>query len=170
MTIGRICSRTTYTADADETAREAAERLGKENVGTLLVLDSERRPIGILTDRDLALRVVARGLNPERTTVAEIMTTHPRWVREQATIEDALATMRRLGVRRLPVVDEHERLVGVASVDDVLELVSEELGNLGKILGWSHPGITVPAASAPRPEQPVAATSGLERAAADLEC
>lgn len=169
MSVGRICSRSTHLADYEESVQVAADRMKDENVGTLLVTDADRRPIGILTDRDVAVRVVAPGLDARRTKVGQVMSAHPRWVREESSIEEAVATMRSLAVRRLPVVDEGERLVGLVSVDDVLELVAEELGNLGRIVGSSHPGIGVPAVRPARRPAP-APTSGLERASTDLEC
>lgn len=169
MSVGRICSRVTHLADRGESVQLAAERMKAENVGTLLVVDADRKPIGILTDRDLALRVVAGGLDARKTKVGDVMSAHPRWVSETAAIEDAVATMRGLAVRRLPVVDDAGRLVGIVSIDDVLELVTEELSDLGRIVGWSHPGVSVPAAVPARPKaRPTAA--GLQRASSDLEC
>jgi CBS domain-containing protein len=170
MSVGRICSRITYLADPDETAQVAAERMKQRNVGTLIVIDEERTAIGILTDRDLALRVVAPGHDPAQVSVAEVMTANPRWVEEATPIEDAVVIMRGMGVRRLPVVDAHERVVGIVSIDDVLELVTEELSSLGRIVGLSHPGGITPDEKprSPRIDDPL--TSGLERAAADLEC
>jgi len=167
MSVGRICSRTTHLADSEESVRVAAERMRAKNVGTLLVIDADRKPIGILTDRDLAVRVVAPGLDARKVRVGEVMSAHPRWVSEETPVEDAVATMRSLAVRRLPVVDKDGRLAGIVSVDDVLELVTEELGNLGRIFGWSQPGITIPATK-PRRREPAAA--GLQRAGSDLEC
>ena len=178
MSIGRICRRTTYLADPKETVRAAAERMAKENVGALVVVDAKKKPVGIVTDRDLALRVVAKGLDSARATVGDVMTSHPRWTSECTPIEDAVATMRTLGVRRLPVVDAKERLIGIVSVDDVLELVTEELTNLGRIVAWSRPGAVVPAREPAAKKAPAAkkqrakakAGAGLERASPDLEC
>ncbi|MCB9916072.1 MAG: CBS domain-containing protein [Planctomycetes bacterium] len=153
MTIGRICSRVTHLADAHERARDAARRMKQENVGTLVVVDGQQRPIGILTDRDLALRLVAEGHDPAQVTVAEVMTAHPRTAPEDLPIEDALTRMRGFGVRRLPVVDAQGKLVGILSADDVLELVAEELGSIGRILGWSHRGIGLPVERPAAPER-----------------
>lgn len=169
MSVGKICSRTTHLAEPQESAQVAAERMKVENVGTLIVLDGARKPVGILTDRDLALRVVARGLDPRKTKVEEVMSAHPRWVSEGTAIEDAVETMRGLAVRRLPVVDAGQRLVGIVSLDDVLELVAEELGNLGKITAWVRPGNALPVA-VPAPRKRAASAQGLQRAASDPEC
>ena len=139
MTVGRICVREVDLAEPDETAMVAGQRMGARNVGTLLVIDDARRPVGILTDRDLALRVVGAGLEPREVIVAEVMTRNVRTIRDSTPIETALAEMRRLGLRRLAVVDGHEGLVGVLSVDDVLALLAEEFGSLGRILQASSP-------------------------------
>lgn len=169
MTIGRICSRHTYLADPDETALEAADRMRRENVGTLVVIDGRKKPIGILTDRDLAVRVLAPGKSPRDTKVGDVMTANPRTVSEKTPIEDAVGTMRSLAVRRLPVVDGRGKLAGIVSVDDVLELVTEELGNLGRIIGWSRPGVTVPTVRAARGKK-APELAGARRASSDLEC
>jgi CBS domain-containing protein len=169
MSVGRICSRNVFLAELRESAQAAAERMQLENVGTLIVLDAARKPIGILTDRDLALRVVAAGLDPRTIRVEQVMSAHPRSVSEGTAIEDAVETMRGLAVRRLPVVDAQQRLVGVVSIDDVLELVAEELGILGKITAWVRPGNALPVA-VPAPRKRVAAAQGLQRAASDPEC
>ena len=163
MTVGRICTRTTHLADPHETVRTAARRMEDVNVGTLVVLDVNRRPIGIVTDRDLVLRCVARGLDPDETTVSQVMSAPPRCVVETAPIEDAMAILRRASVRRLPVVDDDGRLEGIVSVDDVVELLVEELEHLGRIVGCARPAETQARQGAPEP-------AGLERSAADLEC
>jgi CBS domain-containing protein len=180
MSVGRICSRTTHLVAPTESAQTAAERMKRENVGTLLVLDEEKKPIGILTDRDIVLRVVASGLDAPQTTVGRILTAHPRSVSEETPIEDAVALMRTLGVRRLPVVDGRGRLAGIVSLDDVLELLTEELADVGKTLGASRPGSRVPAAkpATPEPAARKAAApkrrpdgrAGLQRASSDPEC
>jgi len=170
MSVGRICSRTTHLADPEESAQAAAGRMKDQNVGTLLVVDGARKPVGIVTDRDIALRVVAAGLDPHKATVGHIMTSHPRCVQERVAIEDAVATMRGLGVRRLPVVDAEEHLAGILSIDDVLGLVTEELSNLGRIVDLSHPGAGVPETRPSRAKSRHAVAAGLERSASDLQC
>lgn len=170
MSVGKICNRATHLAGPEESAQAAALRMKAENVGTLVVIDADRRPVGILTDRDLAVRVVAPDLESRETRVGDVMTAHPRWIPEWTPIEDAVATMRGLGVRRLPVVDEREHLVGVLSIDDVLASMTDEMGDLCRIVGASHPGIGVPATRPSRSQRPAPTGAGLERASSDLEC
>ena len=106
MSVGRICTRSVDLTDPDETVQIAASRMNTRNVGTLLVIDEQKCPIGILTDRDLAIRVVGKGLDPNTTTVQSVMSPTPDSVTENASIESAIAVMRAGPHRRLPVVDD----------------------------------------------------------------
>jgi CBS domain-containing protein len=139
MSIGRICQREVDTADVGESARVAAQRMGARGVGALLVLDDRHRPIGILTDRDVALRVAGEGLDPNAVTVGEVMTRDLHTVTEDGAIEDSLRLMRRHAVRRLPVVDDDGALIGIVTLDDVISLLAEEMSQMGKILERSSP-------------------------------
>jgi CBS domain-containing protein len=139
MSVGRICVRRVVIASHGESAREAASRMLKEEVGALVVLDAERRPVGIVTDRDLVARCLAPGRDPERTTVGDVMSRPATRVHEGTAIEDALAEMLRAHTRRLPVVDAEDRLVGILALDDVIELLAEETATIGKLLARRTP-------------------------------
>ena len=139
MTVGRICRRDVDLVDAAATARVAAQRMAARNVGSLLVVDGRRRVLGVVTDRDLALRVVAPGCDPHLTRVSDVMTPHPDTVSEETSIEDALAVMRARGVRRLPVLGAGGALAGVVSVDDILVLLAQEFGELSRLIEHSSP-------------------------------
>lgn len=135
MSVGRICTREVDLAAPDEAIRTAAQRMADRRVGALVVLDEARHPIGVLSDRDLVLRVIAPGKDPQATTVSEVMTRDPKTFPEAGPIEGALGLMRASGCRRLPIVDEAGRLVGILTVDDVLALLAEEFAQLGGIVG-----------------------------------
>ena len=143
MTIGRICKREVDLADANETVQEAGQRMGNRSVGTLVVVDDRKIPVGIITDRDLAVRVVGKGLDPNAVRVIDVMTEHPKTVHEETAIEDSLRIMRAKGVRRLPVVDGGGALVGLLAMDDILALLAEEFGILGRVIERSSPHILV---------------------------
>jgi CBS domain-containing protein len=134
MSVGRICSRVVVTARPDETVREAAMRMGRHDVGTLVVVDEEAIPAGILTDRDIALRCVGRSLDPDVTEIADVMTAPVTTASEHTAIEEAVARMAGAGTRRLVITDSSDRLVGILAVDDVLDLLVEEASDLGRIL------------------------------------
>jgi CBS domain-containing protein len=122
-----------------ESVRAVAKRMGEYRVGTVVVVDDARRPIGILTDRDIALRCVAPGESADAMSVSGVMTTPVRTVSENAPIEDALDSMKRLGVRRLPVVDATGTLAGLVALDDVLSLIAEESASIGSLLRKEEP-------------------------------
>lgn len=142
---GRICTRDVATALGDESIRLAAQRMADRNVGALVVVDQDDRPIGLLTDRDIALQVVAHAQDPFKMSVADVMTPAPRVVTEDAPVETALAHMRSGGFRRLPVVDNAGCLVGLLSLDDVLRLLSEEFFRIGGLLERELPRDRPPA-------------------------
>ncbi|MEX0704553.1 MAG: CBS domain-containing protein [Planctomycetales bacterium] len=139
MTVGRICIRNVDLASADESVQVAAGRMHNRKVGTLVVLDAEQRPVGIVTDRDLTVRVLAAARDPLTTTVGEVMTQSPRTVHESTPIEDALSTMRAAPCRRIPVVDGEGCLVGLLSLDDILDLLREEFDAIGRLVRGESP-------------------------------
>jgi CBS domain-containing protein len=140
MTIGRVCVREVHTAREDETAQAAAARMRAQNVGTLIVVDEDSRPLGILTDRDLVTRVLAQARDPGETRVGDVMTPDPRVVYEDTPLEDALRLMRQRAVRRLPVVDRDARLAGLVSSDDLLEILAGEIADFGRLLATQISG------------------------------
>jgi CBS domain-containing protein len=125
MSVGQICTRTVITAKPDETARAAADRMLHYNVGSLVVVDNNK-PVGILTDRDLVLRVMARGDDPDAVNITSIMTTKPVCVQEQTPLEDAMNLLRGYQIRRLIVVNQAQELIGIFALDDMLEMLGEE--------------------------------------------
>ncbi|HSH76252.1 MAG TPA: CBS domain-containing protein [Longimicrobiales bacterium] len=134
MSAGRICTRVIHTADGDETVRAAAARMDREGVGTLVVVDDALRPIGIVTDRDVVVRCVSPGLDPDRASVSEIMSVPVSSVFEDTPIESALRMMAGSRARRSVVVNRAGALVGVLALDDVLELLAEEVEAIGELV------------------------------------
>ena len=140
MSVGRLCVRNVDVADPDESAKTVAARMHARNVGTLVVLDKTKRPIGIVTDRDLATRVVAQAKAATDTTAEEVMTAIQKTVSEEIPIEEAIAIMRSGPFRRMPVVNGEGRLVGLLSIDDVLDLLADEFRQIGELLKRESPG------------------------------
>ncbi|HWA98737.1 MAG TPA: CBS domain-containing protein [Pirellulales bacterium] len=134
MSVGRICNRLVVLAGPKETIVVAARRMLEQRVGTLLVLNDSKQPIGILTDRDLVTRVMAVGKDPNTVHVDEVMTSDLRTVSEDTPIETAIAEMDAGGFRRMPVIGAREALVGMISLDDILGLLVEEFASIGGIL------------------------------------
>jgi CBS domain-containing protein len=147
MPVGRICLREIDLAEPGESVLEAARRMQERRVGTLVIVDDLGKPLGLLTDRDLALRVVAAGGDPRTTSVGAVMTEHPKTVSESTPIESALSLMRSGAFRRLPVVNDDGKLVGIVTLDDVLGLLAEEFALIGGLLEREAPHAAAPVGS-----------------------
>ncbi|MBD3676169.1 MAG: CBS domain-containing protein [Planctomycetaceae bacterium] len=139
MTVGKICVREVEIVPKHETLQVAAAQMRDRNVGALVVLDDGQEPLGILTDRDVTIRVVADGLDCRQMKVCDVMTELPYSIEEGTPIEDALARMRRGPYRRLPVVNRNRQLVGLLTLDDILDLLSEEFSTIRGILAAEAP-------------------------------
>jgi CBS domain-containing protein len=139
MTVGHICQRDVDTAEAGESAFQAAERMHQRTVGALVIVDESSTPIGIVTDRDLVVRLIAAGLDPHMTSVRDVMTPWPKTVLASTPIESILGLMQSGAFRRLPVVNERGQLEGIVTLDDVLLLLSEEFTQVGRLLERESP-------------------------------
>jgi CBS domain-containing protein len=127
--LGKICIKPVVTASAQMTVEEAARAMRSKNVGALVVINAGR-PIGMLTDRDVAVEVVANGMDPDTTRVGEVMHKKPITIHQDLGILDAAKVFAKAGVRRLPVVTKGGTLVGVIAVDDLIMLLGNEMGHL----------------------------------------
>jgi CBS domain-containing protein len=138
MTVGEFCNRQVVFARRQESITEAARRMRDLHVGTLVVVDDEdgrRLPVGLLTDRDLIVRVLAQdGAAVGATAISDVMTSKLVTAQEGDDLVDALKKMRSFGVRRLPVVNERGGLEGILAFDDLVEFVAEELSDLSSLL------------------------------------
>lgn len=134
MPIGTLCSRVVATAGPDETIQDAAGRMKEYGVGTLVVVGQEKRPQGIVTDRDVVVRCVASGLDPAGTSISEIMSSPVRSGHEAMPLAEALEGMQAQGARRMAVTGDDGELVGILSLDDVLEMVVGQARRVGAIL------------------------------------
>lgn len=142
MNVEHTCSRSVATAEAGESVRDAARRMARQSVGTLVVIDDrddEVRPIGILTDRDIVTRGVAAGLNLDDTALSMVMSVPVECIREGRPLEEALEIMSRRSIRRLVVTDEGGILYGILALDDVLDALVDEVGAIGRLLAKRPP-------------------------------
>ena len=142
MNVEHACSRSVATAEADETVRDAARRMARQSVGTLVIVDTrddEVRPIGILTDRDIVTRGIAAALDVDDTALSMVMSVPVQCIREDRPIEEALEIMSRRSIRRLVVTDEDGILTGIIALDDVLDTLVDEVGAIGRLLAKRPP-------------------------------
>lgn len=138
MLVDAIMQAGNATVDRDHTALRAARLMKEKNVGSVVVVDEKGRPVGIVTDRDVALKVVAEGKSPE-TPVDEIMS-HPVFaVSRDALVFDTLREMARRHVHRMPVIDdETKQLVGVVTAETALMLLTTELANIAEVMSTTR--------------------------------
>jgi CBS domain-containing protein len=132
MTVGELCNPFVVTATRATPLADAARRMRERHVGSLVVVDETgggRVPVGILTDRDIVVAVVAGELDARALTAGEVMSAELASVRPEDSLADALRLMRRRGIRRLPVVSDAGVLAGIVTLDDVLERVAEQLAD-----------------------------------------
>lgn len=137
MSIGKICNREVVVINKDTSIVEAAKLMRQFHVGSLIVIEEThtgQKPIGIVTDRDLVIEVLAEEVAPETVSIQDIMTRNLVMVCEDDDILGVMEYIRSKGVRRIPVVNSIGMLVGILTVDDLLELFADSLSNLAKIV------------------------------------
>lgn len=124
MKVSEVMTREVRTVRPDEPVKEAAAFMLNANAGSIPVIDGERL-IGMITDRDIAVRGVAKGYGPD-TPVRELMTDEIICVRENDDVDDVASKMSEAQVRRLPVIDDQERLCGIVSLGDLSRGADED--------------------------------------------
>lgn len=133
MRIADVCTRDVIHVDASLSVTDAAQLMRKKHIGTLVVVEqpnSEHIPIGILTDRDIVVSVIAADIDAKTLSVGDIMQRRLATCSESEELFDAVRTMRTHGVRRLPVLNAHGGLYGMLSADDIISAMSEHLREL----------------------------------------
>jgi CBS domain-containing protein len=118
------------TTEPETKLRDVAKTMEDENVGSVVVVEGGE-PVGILTDRDVTIRAVARGLDTDETTAREVMTDDLVVVNANDTIDELIETFDAADVRRMPVVDGNE-IAGIVTLDDIAVLLSVELGGIAE--------------------------------------
>lgn len=136
MRIADVCTREAVTIHSNASIREAAERMRQRHVGALVVIESDggHAPVGMLTDRDIVVEVVAARCDPDTLSVADVMSRELATCPDDGELSDAIDIMRTRGVRRLPVVDAQGAIAGVLAVDDIYGAMGSELRDLGHAL------------------------------------
>jgi CBS domain-containing protein len=132
MCVGDICRRDVVTIAPDASLCEAARLMREQHVGMLVVVPptaerADRFVQGVLTDRDIVVTVVGRDAEPKDLKVVDVMTRNPLLIPERASIAGTLGLMRADGIRRVPIVGTRNELLGVLSIDDVLDALASQL-------------------------------------------
>jgi CBS domain-containing protein len=137
MTIGTICNREIITVQRDATVLHAAMLMRQYHVGDVVIIENHKNktvPIGIVTDRDIVVELVATELDCNVITVGDIAISKLSVIKDSAGVFEAIQLMADKGIRRLPVVDDGGGLVGIITLDDLLLLLSKELAALTKLV------------------------------------
>lgn len=137
MKVKELATRIVVTADSHQTVERAAKLMRDKHVGDVVVVDEQersRRPMGIVTDRDIVISVTALGLDASVLTLADIMFPRLYAPKEDEDADAVIQKMKQLGIRRAPVVDADGRLCGIFTMDDYLEYLGKGLGTLKELI------------------------------------
>ncbi len=137
MNAGALCNREVIVAFARDTVLDAAKLMRQHHVGSLVIVEPDelgRRPIGVLTDRDIVVSVLAKEIcDLASLSVGDVMSAAVVTCSEEDSIEKVITTMQRHGVRRVPVVDAKGYLVGIAALDDLISIMAERIEDLNRV-------------------------------------
>ena len=142
MLVEAIMRREVVTVERDHTALRVARLMKEHRTGVAIVVDERRRPIGVITDRDLSTRIVADGRDSD--TPVDVFMTHPvHAISQDALVFDCLRAMAKHRVHRMPVIDAEARIVGIVNVADSLLLLTTELANIAEVVGRRGDGRSI---------------------------
>lgn len=137
MKVGDICRRPVVTVTGDDSIVTAARQMREKHVGDVVVTSAKNGvelPVGILTDRDIVVSLAAKNVDLDSVSVGEVMSPGLIVAREDDDLHEVLSNMKNNGVRRIPIIDRNDRLVGILSIDDLLHHFAGELGLLSRVV------------------------------------
>ncbi len=138
MSIGEFCTREVVIVERGTGIVELAQLMRKHHVGDVIVVDIQGDlvvPVGIVTDRDIVVELIAGEVDLDSVTTGDVMNPELITAKEKEGIWDTLQRMSSRGIRRMPVINEDGGLEGILTVDDLIELLADELDLLAKIAG-----------------------------------
>lgn len=138
MQIGELCSRKVVAAEETATPAQMARLMREHHAGCVVITRNDasvRKPVGIITDRDIVIELIAKDAPMESCTARDIMTLELVTAKESDDVGDVFQSMRQHGVRRIPVVDDRGALVGIVSADDLVDYIREQIGDLVSLIG-----------------------------------
>ena len=133
MNVGNYCTRDVIITDTDSSILEVTRLMRKHHVGSVVIVSRNKdgvRPVGIITDRDIVVEVLAKDIPLDSITVEDVMSRAPKTATEDDDLFATMETMRQKGIRRIPVVGSSGLLVGILTTDDLLEIIYEEVGSI----------------------------------------
>ncbi|MGR8934690.1 MAG: CBS domain-containing protein [Gammaproteobacteria bacterium] len=138
MSIGTICNREVVIVGKNDTLLEAAQLMRDYHVGDVVVVeerDGRRYPLGVLTDRDIVIELIAKDVATDAVMVGDVVGVAVALAREDDDIGETIKFMRQKGVRRLPVVDGLGALIGIVTLDDLIDIIAEQMQDLAALIG-----------------------------------
>jgi len=138
MTLKTLCNREVLVAAKDDSILETAKLMREYHAGDVIIVEERngsRYPVGIVTDRDIVIELIAKEIAIDSVTVGDLMCRDLVLAREDDSLFDAIKLMRQKGIRRLPVVDQHGALAGIITADDLIELTTEQLRDIAGLIG-----------------------------------
>ena len=133
MSIGTLCNRNVICVNTGSVISEVAKQMEDKNVGCVIVVDNDK-PCGLVTDRDIVIRVINRERDPSKTYVDDIMSELVLCLDEDMGLYEALEKLKGKSLRRFPVIDKHGNLKGIITIDDIVYLLGKELYDVASIL------------------------------------
>ena len=138
MSLGNLCRREVVVVNQGTPIKEAVKFMEEKNIGSVIVVGGGK-PVGIATDRDILLRVVNKGLDPEKSSVDEVMTKEIVTLKESMGLFEALEQVKGKGIRRFPIVDARGNLKGIMTLDDIIYLLGKEMADVASIIEREGP-------------------------------
>lgn len=137
MRVDNLCNRNVIVVEQEANVLSAAKLMREHHVGSLIIIDSNsngKKPIGIVSDRDIVIKVLAKEFSLEKTKLNDIMDRDLICVRDSDDTMDTVRIMCMEGIRRVPVIDSAGDLIGLLAMDDVFEMLADELSNLAVLI------------------------------------
>jgi CBS domain-containing protein len=141
MGLVKCCRDQVVAVSPDTSAMDVARVMGEKNVGSVVVVKEGDRPAGIITDRDLAIRVMAEGKKPAEVRAEDVMSRNVITFQDSMGIYEALQKMTDEGIRRMPIVDASGRLIGIITMDDMVRMLGEEMAAIARNIEKQSPPI-----------------------------
>ena len=138
MSLGNLCRREVVVVSQGTPIKEAVKFMEEKNIGSVIVVGGGK-PLGIATDRDILLRVVNKGLDPEKSSVDDVMTREIVTLKEGMGLFEALEQVKGKGIRRFPIVDARGNLKGIMTLDDIIYLLGKEMSDVASIIEREGP-------------------------------
>ena len=139
MGLVKCCREQVVAVSPDTPAVEVARIMGEKNVGSVVIVSGDNRPVGVITDRDLAVRVMAQERNPGEVRAGDIVTRDVITFRDSMGVYEAIQKMTAEGIRRMPVVDDAGKLIGIVTMDDIVRMLGEEMAAIAKNIEKQSP-------------------------------